>query len=138
MHKYEIVAHTADIALKLEASTPQEFFECALQGMNSIVKENFCPNSRARSCSNRISISSVDQTALLVDFLNEVLAMTHAKKTLFCTVDFQSLEDGKLEAEVSGERVDKFDEDVKAVTHHGAAIRINEKGNMEATVLFDI
>jgi len=44
----------------------------------------------------------------------------------------------KIEAELIGQKVERFGEDIKAVTYHGLDIYQKAGGTWEATVLFDI
>ena len=85
-----------------------------------------------------IEIESIDITALLIDFLSELLSLMHQNKVLFCKVQFEQLSETYLKAEVSGFEVSGFDEDVKAVTYHEADIKLNEDGEYETAIVLDI
>ncbi len=51
---------------------------------------------------------------------------------------FKKFSDNELEAEIFGQKVERFGEDIKAVTYHDLEIHQNTEGEWEATVLFDI
>lgn len=135
MKHYQMLGHTADIRLKIEASTLEELFSVALEGMNAIIKKESVSDGGSKKM---IEIKSVDATALLIDFLNEVLYQSHSSGELYIRVDFLEFSDTVLKAEIYGNKVKEFDEDIKAVTYHEAEIIKNEKGDYETIIVFDI
>ena len=136
MKNYELIEHTADVRLKIEASTLEELFEVALSGMAEIIKKEVCQ----KECTEQreINLTSIDITALLVDFLSEVLSISHSEKIVFCKINFKELTDTKIGCIVFGTKADDFDEDIKAVTFHEAEIKKTSKGNFETIIVFDI
>jgi len=136
MKHYELVSHTADVRLKLEASTLEELFEVALLGMAELIKPEAC--SKTCDIKNEINLSSIDPTALLVDFLSDVLTLTQTDKVIYCKIEFEKLTETEIKATIFGMTVDSFDEDVKAVTYHEAEVKKNEKGNYTTVIVFDI
>lgn len=138
MKKFEIIPHVADVRLKLEADSLQNLFETSLEGMNEILKKGFCKKSINFSSTYKISLTSVDPTALLIDFLSEVLTLSHIRRELFCKVKFKKLNSNQLEAEIFGSKIDKFDEDIKAVSYHEAEITQDKKGELKTNIIFDI
>jgi len=137
MKKIKLLPHTADVGIEVEADSFQELFAGALLGMNEILKKGYCQNANTFPISHEITLESVDQIALLIDFLNLVLAYSNEKKALFCRVEFQGLNERFLKAEIFGEKVDSFEEDIKAATYHGAEI-IKKGEKYEVQILFDI
>ena len=92
-----------------------------------------------------IKIKSPDLPALLVDFLSEVLYLTQVNKEIYNKVKFKKFSDPsinsgqvELEAELLGQKVKRFGEDIKAVTYHSLNVYQNKDGSWEAIVLFDI
>ncbi len=143
MRRFEFIGHIADARMKIEGDTLEELFIAGMEGMFDFAKKGFCSGPADYSVSETIKIYSTDATALLIDFLSELLTFSQEKKAVFCSVKFLNFEtDGhpmsSLEAEVSGAQVDSFDEDIKAVTYHEANIVKNANGNFETTIIFDI
>jgi len=145
MRRYQLLPHTADFRLKAEGDTFEELFTAAMAGMFEFVKKSFCPPAGDRPkgdqnfpISENIKISSIDITALLVDFLSVLLTLSQEKKVVFCRVKFLKLTDTEIEAEVFGAKVDGFDEDIKAVTYHEANVVKNARGAYETIIVFDI
>lgn len=133
---YKILKHTADVRLKVEAKTMTSFFKEALSGMNRISKAKIKKNSPIFK--RKISIESSDKTALLVDFLNEVLSLNNIYKETYTDAVFNKISENFIEAELEGRAVEEFGEDIKAATYHEADVKQNKKGNWETIIVFDI
>lgn len=89
----------------------------------------------------KIKVKSVNLHILLVDFLNEILAKSQINKRVF-KVKGLRLKENSLEAELISQKVEEFDEDVKAVTYHEVDIRqtTNDKRQKiwQTKLVFDI
>jgi len=108
----------------------------AIAGMNSVIKTGDL--SEKKEVSVNIEIYSEDASMLLIDFLSEVLSISHIKKAIFSEILFNSLTNKELNANVKGFEVDGFDEDIKAVSYSETEIRRNDASQFEAIVVFDI
>ena len=135
MIKYEILEHKADLKIRAFGQTKEELFLNALLGMAESQKPDIKEKQKTK---RQIKIKSLDLPTLLVDFLNEVLYLTQVNKEIYKDVKFKKFSDTELEAEIFGQKVERFSEDIKAVTYHSLDIRQKEYGTWEATVLFDI
>lgn len=138
MKSYHFLGHTADVRLKIEADTPQELFEAAIEAMANLMKKGFCRRKGARIFEEEISVSSQNMTALLIDFMAEVLARSEILHVIFYRVEFSDFTEMSLKAKIFGEKVAVWDKDVKAVTYHEADIKRDKKGNYSTTIIFDI
>ncbi|MBI4319422.1 MAG: archease [Chloroflexi bacterium] len=139
MRTFRIIAHTADVRVKVAASSLEELFTVSLEGMNQILKRNFCKRKNGLpSTIHQIEISSADTTALLIDFLSEALTLSHIHGAIFCQVEFAELAAHSLTANLLGTQVKSFDEDIKAVSYHEAEIERNSRGNLQTNLVFDI
>lgn len=131
---YELVPHTADVRVRVTAASREALFADAMHGMYAAMHAHRGGNAVQHTI--RVD-DSADMTALLVDFLNEVLARAHVAHELFTDVRFTRFEECSLEAELAGVAPASFDEDVKAVTYHEADVR--REGDAWTTMLvFDI
>lgn len=135
--KYQFLPHTADIRMKIEAETLPLLFSAGIKGMSQILKEDQCreDNYEIRKV---LTVNSSDITCLLIDFLSDVLTFCYTERAVFCEVTFLEFSQKLLAAEVSGKSIDGFDEEIKAVTYHEAAVNQNNKGQWESIVVFDI
>jgi len=107
----------------------------ALLGMNAGLR----PKIRNQKTKIRkIKINSPGLAAVLVDFLSEVLYLTQVNKEIYNKVKFIKFTGTKIEAEIFGQTIERFGEEIKAVTYHGLELYQKKDGTWETTVLFDI
>jgi SHS2 domain-containing protein len=134
----EFIPHTADVRLKVcEETLPGLFAKC-LEGMNELLKPGFCTGSINVEVKDEVDLKARDTTILLIDFLSEVLTLSYVNKTVYCEFSISQMSDHELRGNVSGKKADGFDTDIKAVTYHEADIRLNDRGEFETIVVFDI
>lgn len=138
MKSYTISPHTADVRLKIRGKTLEEIFLNALEGMNRILNKNYEKYLNEHAIVKEITISSFDTTALLIDFLSEVLTLSHINKAIFHTISFLEIEPNTLHARLIGGKVKSFKKDIKAISYYEAEIRQNKKGEYETTVVLDV
>jgi SHS2 domain-containing protein len=139
MAAFQFLPHTADVRLNVTGKTPEEIFRSALQGMGYLLKKGFCKQQEGLFFSQeKIMVKATDRTSLLIDFLSETLTLSHINKVVYCEASFHKLSDTDLSATIKGNKVHYFDEDIKAVTYHEAEIKLNETGQLETMIIFDI
>ena len=126
--KFEILPHTADVRVKVFGETYEELFKNALLAMAEILKNNLSQIKNPAKA--KINIQSPDINSLLVDFLSEVLYQSQMNKVIYSDAIFSKFSDfstsskqAELQAEIRGNKVDSFDEDIKAVTYHELEIK---------------
>ncbi len=138
MRRHRLLPHTADTRLKITANSLEELFKGAVEGLSEIMKHGVTKRRSDASIATDVDVSSSDITALLVDFLNNLLAKNFIEKAVFFDVIKLDLHGTKAIASVHGVSVDTFDEDIKAVTYHGAQIQFHKDGNYEVVLVLDI
>jgi len=136
--KIEYLPHTADIRMKIEGFHLEELFRAGVIGMSHILKDGFCNQNVKFDCKSVLEITASDRTCLLIDFLSEVLSAFYAEKAVFCEVDFLDFTDHHTIAEIHGNQIKGFDDEIKAVTYHEADVRKNNRDQWETLVIFDI
>jgi len=135
MKKYEILEHKADLKIRAFGGTKEELFSNILFGM----AESQRPKIKIKEKTRReIKIKSLDLSTLLVDFLSEALYLSQVNKEVYFDAKFKKFSDREIEGELFGQKIERFDEDIKAATYHGLNIHRREGKTWEATVLFDI
>src|SRR3989344_2432274 len=135
MKKFKILEHKADLRVRVYGKDKEELFLNALLGMTAGLRPEI---SNQQSVIRKIDIKSPDSEALLVDFLSEALYLIQTSKEIYNSVKFKKLSDANLEAELTGQKAERFGEDIKAVTYHGLEIKERKDGALEATLIFDI
>ncbi len=134
----EILPHTADIKLKVTGESLPELFLTGLASMNRLLKPGFCEEEQEVSRVEKVELEAPDSTVLLIDFLSEVLTLGSLNRSIFCDCSFESISDHNLVALLEGRSVNEVDLDIKAVTYHEADIVLNDQGNFETIIVFDV
>jgi len=138
MKSYEIIDHTADVAIKAFGKTLSEAFENAAKAMFDIITDN----SEIESVGQYdIKLAASDLEQLLVDWLSELLFLNSSQNLVFgffnVTVDDTK---NQLFAHVCGEKYSttkhNIGVEIKAVTYH--MLQVRNKRPYEVQVLFDI
>jgi len=137
MYHIEFVPHMADVRMVIKADSQEEVFKGALAGMNDLIKKDFCDQNKPTELVNELRIHSPETSCLLVDFLNEVLSLSHINKAIYCEVEFVRLGSTDMVGKVTGTSAEDWNEDIKAVTYHEAEL-IKMKDGWTAKVLFDV
>ena len=123
MAGYRILDHTADVGIAASGDTLAEALAFLAKGMFALITN---PETVEVNDSWEVHVSSTDEEALAVDWLNELLYMYEADGFLpkeFCVC----VEEGgkALTARCSGEKVDPRKwvfAQVKAATYHGLEV----------------
>jgi len=141
MRKFEILEHKADLKIRAFGKDKRELFMNALLGMEAGLRPEIrnpkVPLIHTAEI-RKIKIKSPDLGALLVDFLSEVLYLVQINKEIYNEVKFKKFTDTEIEAELFGQKVERFGEDIKAVTYHDLHIYQKNDKAWEAVILFDI
>ncbi len=124
--------------MRVEAPSQAALFEGALRGMAGLLKEGFCEGTDALPRECHFALTAPDTTCLLIDFLSEVLTRTYTEKAVFCKAVFNSLSEDRMDVHVYGQEAGGLDEEIKAVTYHGAHISRNKGNHWVTSIIFDI
>lgn len=140
MQKYINLEHTADLKIKAFGKTKEELFANAAYGMFQQIEsrkgEKGLP-AQAGEVTRKIKIESVDLEALLVDFLSELLSLSDQYNEIYRDCKLKITDDKLLEGEISGNKVESFETEIKAVTYHELKIE-KENSHLTAEIVFDI
>lgn len=136
---FEILTHTADVAIGVWGIDVAELLRNAARGLYCIV---LTEDSEVRpTITRQISLESVDSDTLLIDWMNELIYMIDAEQLLFSMFEFDELEAGYLKARVHGEYLDlsrhQLRREVKAATYHMSQIEASEQG-LKARIILDV
>jgi SHS2 domain-containing protein len=138
MTDFELIDHTADVGIRARGTTLAQVFENAARGMFSIltdadliVPRTICP----------IKVHAMDQSALLVRFLSELLYKFETEQLLFKEFKVQHISETHLEAVARGEKLDLTRHtvltEIKSATYHLLKVE-EEPGGWVAEVIFDL
>ena len=139
--KYELVDHTADLAIKVYGKDLEELLKnCSAAMMDVICDLNTIELKNQYS----VSSSGNSEEELLVNLLQELLYLHEVKKLLFCKFEFKindNIKNREVEGNVWGEEIDfsRHDllNDIKAVTYSDLKVE-HKNGKLSAKITFDI
>ncbi|HEX8152854.1 MAG TPA: archease [Thermoanaerobaculia bacterium] len=133
---HEILEHTTDVRLHVTASTLQELFTDAVRALMEAMKAETRPDElRDELREELVTVEAPDLTALLVDFLGEVLLRAHVEQRRY-EVAAIVVDDARVEATLIATPA-TFHEDVKAVTYHEADV-VQSASGFETNLVLDI
>jgi SHS2 domain-containing protein len=135
---YEFFSHTADLGLRVRATTLDELFGDAAHGLTAMVVADAAVLRAVEE--RRFELSADSNEYLLFDWLSELLFAFESEALLFCEFDVL-VDAGRLEAVCRGERADakrhRLEHEVKAITYHGLCVEERD-GAWIAEVIVDI
>ncbi len=130
---YQIEPHTADVRLKVEAESYPRLIEESFHGLMALLDGKSAGQEKIRE----VSVEGKNKTILLIDFLNEVLALAQINKEHYVEIAIKTLTDERIEANLKGFPVSRFETDVKAVTYHEAEVK-EEDGRWSVSLVLDV
>jgi SHS2 domain-containing protein len=139
MGKFEIIDHTADLAMKITGDNPVDFFVQALLGLRTLTEMDQAKLSE-RNVVNDLIVYGNDLEEILVHFLNELVRLIQESE--MSPLQLQDLEifSDRLSCKVLSKSVIEFPDgyvEIKSATYHMLKIN-NDAGKLSATVILDI
>ena len=135
MKQYEVLEHKADLKIRAFGKTKEELFLNMLKGMASVFGAEIKDRKQK---TRRIKVKSLNLETLLVDFLSEVLYLSHVNREIYYDIKLKTFNNKEIEGKLIGHKVERFGEDIKGVTYHDLYISKKKNGLWETTVIFDI
>lgn len=128
------VEHTADLCFEVTGDTYGELIAESLQAMTAWTGPAWGASGAARP----FSVEAADPAMLLVDLLNEALALSEIHREAYDRIEFSALGATFAEGRLLGRSVTGARDEIKAVTYHGAEARRQADGTWKAVILMDI
>lgn len=134
---YELIDHTADVGIRVEAPTAAALFETAARALTELVTDVEAVMPRLE---RTVELQEQSLDVLLVSWLQELLYLLDTEGLAFSR--FQVSVDGtRLHAALWGEPFDPelhpSKSDIKAVTYHQLQV-LKTGDSWEARVIFDV
>ncbi|MFA5864945.1 MAG: archease [Phycisphaerae bacterium] len=137
--KIEILEHTADLAIRINAVDAKELFELGATAVYQLIGEPVRAAGESRVYS--FSLQANSQEELLHDWLAEALYWFQVRQIVFERYEFEVLRPTHVKVKAEGWKIDVEKSiihiEIKAVTYHNLHIKPNEEG-LTATVIFDV
>jgi len=135
---FELVNHTADLAIRARGRTFPELVLHAARGLCSLLAD--AGRLEPQGPSRRVEAAGDTRERLLVGCLREVLALETLDGLVPVRVEPVSGDDSRIVLDVATVPLDKARDyllaDIKAVTYHDLQVRETPQG-LEATIVFD-
>ncbi|MBN2360067.1 MAG: archease [Deltaproteobacteria bacterium] len=136
---FELIDHTADLALRFRGASLEQLFERAARGMFEYAIEDL--DRLAAGAERAIELTAGTDAELLVDWLNELLFLLDARRELHAWPRLEHVGHGRLTGRAGFATVDRaghrLRNPVKAATYHGLRLEQRADGWL-AEVLFDL
>ncbi len=137
--KIEILDHTADLALRLQAPDERSLFQLGAVAVYQQVGR-IVPGT-GESKIYRIALKAGTWEELFHDWLAEILYWLQVREIMFHRYDFEILNETHLKSVAEGKKIDveksAFQCEIKAVTYHRLKVEKIPEG-VTATVIFDL
>ena len=135
---FEVIEHTADVGLRIEAPDVDSLFAEAARALFSLL----IPNTAVVRALEPVEFSLPSQTPadLLVDWLSELLHVFESRHLVLCEFSV-TIDPSGLRAAARGEPLDlqrhEIGYEIKAVTYHRLKVEQQDQGWL-AEVILDI
>ncbi len=131
---YRLLEHTADLCFEVTAASFAELPGEALRAMTEWCR----PEWRDGAVERPFHIEAPDRVALLVDLLNEALALSQIHREAYDVITIRSINENYVEGSFHGKAISGARDEIKAVTYHGAKVEELADGSWVAILLMDI
>lgn len=137
---FEVFDHTADLGIRVRASTFNELLAEAARALFSVIVANPADVQSLQEVTFHVEGSGEEREYLLFDWLSELLYNYETERLLFC--DFAVIAGtDRIDAVCRGEMADparhQMDHEVKAITYHGLKV-CQEDNSWLAEFIVDI
>jgi SHS2 domain-containing protein len=134
MPSHALLPHTGEVRIRIEASSVYELFAEAARALAELIA---LPAREPPGPWRQIDLEARDREALLVAWLDELIARTELDALVYCDTEIIELSDQHLRACIRGTPIAEPRTATKAATFH--RLRIDEApGHVLATVTLDV
>ena len=135
---YELLEHTADIAIRVSGNTLPDLFKNAAAAMFDIMAGKK-RGKKDKPESFDINLKAPSLEDLFQNWLGELLSLSAAKDLIFEDFKISELSDNNIIAKVTGSAFRNYSPniEIKAVTYHELKVEKAQTG-WQARVIFDV
>ncbi len=132
---YELIDHTADVGIKVNAKTLEDLFIDSAKAMFEIIGHS----NTGVDQKVEITLKSDVLEDLLHDWLSELLYIYETDNIAFSKFKFRNFNETFLKVTAHGEVIEPENAktEIKAVTYHNLKVKKNKKG-YSVEIIFDI
>jgi len=133
----ESVLQTSNTRIKVEGSSLQHLFKNSLRGLGHLLSPGSCISATHYDCIVKVQVSADNSTNLLVNFLTEVLALTHRHHAIFCTMNVEEITEKKLVAQIFGVWFKNFNATIKSIADSKCIVNRKEDFSYNGSIVFE-
>lgn len=138
---YENLPHTGDVKVRATGKTKAGLYQEVLRGMFAAAAPSYVravePEGRVPK-ERPFSVVGVNAEEVLVNILNEAVALSDVHHESYEGIKFTLVTDQKAEGSFLDREITRFGTQIKAATHHDLQVKKNETGEWEAIVTLDV
>jgi len=134
---FTFLPHTADKKLLIWGKDLKELFRHGALAISHVLKECFPKTKQLEAQKREVRIEAPSLDLLFADFLQEVVKLADIYNEIYPKVEIKELSDDAVHAHLYGVKVERFDEDIKAVTYNDLFVK-REKGRWVGQVVIDV
>ena len=134
MKEYNVLEHSADLKIIAYGRDLKDLYKNALKGMFESIEPEIIFDDQV---TRKIELNEKSQEISLIDFLSEALYQSDIHNEAYFDVKFLKFDPHGIIAELHGNAIKGFREEIKAVTYHDFEIKETDEG-FEAPIIFDI
>lgn len=128
------IEHTADISLRIWATTLKDLFKLAVEGLNSIIDIDVDDTDPGNF--QKFYIEDIDLESMLIWLLNECNYKIQ-EENLCAKITELLIENEKISGRLCLKKIKSFRKEIKAVTYHNLKIKQSKKG-YSVVIVFDV
>ncbi|WP_281542259.1 archease [Maribacter aestuarii] len=124
--------------ITVEGLSLQHLFKNSLRGLGHLLSPGACSSAKHYDCTMKIQVTAENSKDLLLNFLTEILALTHKHHTIFCTMYAEEITESKIVAQVYGTWFKNFDMKIKSIAKSKCYINRKEDFSYTGTIVFEL
>lgn len=133
---FKVLSHTSELKVKIKANSLKNLFKEGINALAWLLEEKKLPPASTKIFT--LKRVNCDDTINLINLLNNILTTSHIKKRVYFFSSFLEFSSQKISIICKGYRVEKFKEDIKALTFHQSKIKKDKNNQWEINLIFDI
>ena len=126
---------TGELVVKLEGDKVEDLFTEAARALAELVGK---PTNDPPGPWMHETVESVDQSALLVAWLNELIARTEVDHLIYTEVEIDELTETQVRARIRGTPIAEKATTVVSATIHHMKADLDPRGGVSATIVLEV
>lgn len=117
---------TEMLAIQVTSDSLESLFK---ESLLYVMKTLHTSRINSVSVEREVQLTSINPTTLLIDFLNEILSLTHVYHEVYCDIEIVEFTGKGIRLKLKGTSINSFDHDIKSLTYFDPRIIRSESGS---------